>query len=108
MSVDGEVTTYTLDYANKGQILLEQGGAFAQTKHYLYGLECIGELACPEFIEGWTLATRKPRNGATITATATTWRARQPTARLKSPWPGPTRPMGPPAPRGPGARPAIQ
>jgi hypothetical protein len=30
--------------ANKGQILLEQGGAFAQTKHYLYGLECIGEL----------------------------------------------------------------
>jgi YD repeat-containing protein len=44
MSVAGEVTTYTLDYANKGQILLEQGGAFAQTKHYLYGLECIGEL----------------------------------------------------------------
>ena len=44
MSIDGEVTTYTLDYANKGQILLEQGGAFAQTKHYLYGLSCIGEL----------------------------------------------------------------
>ena len=44
MSVAGEVTTYTLDTANKGQILLEQGGVFAQTKHYLYGLECIGEL----------------------------------------------------------------
>ena len=44
MSVAGEVTTYTLDYGNGKQILLEQGGAFAQTKHYLYGLECIGEL----------------------------------------------------------------
>jgi hypothetical protein len=44
MSVAGVVTTYTLDYGNNRQILLEQGGAFATTKHYLYGLECIGEL----------------------------------------------------------------
>jgi YD repeat-containing protein len=44
MSVAGVVTTYTLDYGHNRQILLEQGGAFATTKHYLYGLECIGEL----------------------------------------------------------------
>jgi hypothetical protein len=44
MSVAGEVTTYTLDYANGLQILMEQGGAFADTKHYLYGVQCIGEL----------------------------------------------------------------
>jgi hypothetical protein len=44
MSVGGEVTTYTLDYAGGGRVLLETGGAFAKTKHYLYGLECIGEL----------------------------------------------------------------
>jgi hypothetical protein len=43
MSVAGVVTTYTLDYGHNRQILLEQGGAFATTKHYLYGLECIGE-----------------------------------------------------------------
>jgi YD repeat-containing protein len=44
MSVGGEVTTYTLDYAGGFRVLLEEGGAFAKTKHYLYGLECIGEL----------------------------------------------------------------
>jgi hypothetical protein len=44
MSVGGEVTTYTLDYAGGGRVVLEEGGAFAKTKHYLYGLECIGEL----------------------------------------------------------------
>ncbi len=43
MSVAGEVTTYTLDYAGGFRVLLEQGGAFAATKHYLYGLSCIGE-----------------------------------------------------------------
>jgi YD repeat-containing protein len=44
MSIAGEVVTYTLDYAGGGRVLLEEGGAFAKTKHYLYGLECIGEL----------------------------------------------------------------
>lgn len=44
MSVAGEVVTYTLDYARDGRVLLEEGGAFADTKHYLYGLECIAEL----------------------------------------------------------------
>ena len=44
MSIAGEVTTYTLDYGHGKQILLKQGGAYAQTKHYLYGLSCIGEL----------------------------------------------------------------
>jgi len=39
----GEVTTYTLDYAANFQVLFEQGGAFANTKHYLYGLACLGE-----------------------------------------------------------------
>jgi YD repeat-containing protein len=43
MPVAGEVTTYTLDYGNGLQILMEQGGAFAGTKHYLYGVQCIGE-----------------------------------------------------------------
>ena len=64
MSVAREVTTYTLDYANKGQILLEQGGAFAQTKHYLYGLSCIGELVDaddPE-TEEWRYYQRDGRN----------------------------------------------
>jgi YD repeat-containing protein len=37
MSVAGVVTTYTLDYGHNRQILLEQGGAFATTKHYLRG-----------------------------------------------------------------------
>jgi hypothetical protein len=40
----GEVVTYTLDYARGGRVLLEAGGAFAESKHYLYGLEFIGEL----------------------------------------------------------------
>jgi len=44
MSVAGEVTAYTLDYAGGFRVLLEEGGAFADTKHYLYGLECIAEL----------------------------------------------------------------
>jgi YD repeat-containing protein len=44
MSVAGEVTTYTLDYAGGFRVLLEEGGAFSDTKHYLYGLECIAEL----------------------------------------------------------------
>jgi hypothetical protein len=44
MSVAGEVVTYTLDYARGGRVLLEEGGAFSDTKHYLYGLECIAEL----------------------------------------------------------------
>lgn len=44
MSVAGEVTTYTLDYAGGFRVLLEEGGAFSDTKHYLYGLACIGEL----------------------------------------------------------------
>ncbi|MCP4362187.1 MAG: RHS repeat protein, partial [Chloroflexi bacterium] len=43
MSVAGEVTTYTLDYAAGSRILFETGGAFANSKHYLYGLACIGE-----------------------------------------------------------------
>jgi len=43
MAVAGEVTTYTLDYAGGFRLLLEEGGAFSDTKHYLYGLECIGE-----------------------------------------------------------------
>jgi hypothetical protein len=43
MSVAGEVTTYTLDYAGGFRLLLEEGGAFSDTKHYLYGLACIGE-----------------------------------------------------------------
>lgn len=44
MSVAGQVVTYTLDYASGGRVLLEEGGAFSDTKHYLYGLECIAEL----------------------------------------------------------------
>ena len=44
MSVAGEVTTYTLDYAGDFQILLETGGAFAESKHYLYGVACLAEL----------------------------------------------------------------
>jgi YD repeat-containing protein len=44
MSVGGEVTTYTVDYAGGFRVLLEEGGAFSDTKHYLYGLECIAEL----------------------------------------------------------------
>ena len=44
MAVGSEVTTYTLDYARGFQTLMEQGGAFATTKHYLYGLACLGEL----------------------------------------------------------------
>ncbi len=44
MTVDSEVSTYTLDYGRSFQTLLEQGGAFATTKHYLYGLACVGEL----------------------------------------------------------------
>jgi GH24 family phage-related lysozyme (muramidase) len=44
MSIAGEVVTYTLDYAGGGRVLLEEGGAFSDTKHYLYGLECIAEL----------------------------------------------------------------
>jgi YD repeat-containing protein len=43
MSVAGEVTTYTLDYGAEFRVLYEQGGAFAETKHYLYGSSCIGE-----------------------------------------------------------------
>jgi hypothetical protein len=43
--VSSKGITYTLDYANGMQILMEQGGAFADTKHYLYGLQCIGEQA---------------------------------------------------------------
>ncbi|HUM67575.1 MAG TPA: PKD domain-containing protein [Chloroflexota bacterium] len=43
MSVDGEVVTYTLDYAGGFRILLEEGGEFSDTKHYLYGLACLGE-----------------------------------------------------------------
>lgn len=43
MSVAGEVTTYTLDYAGGFQTLLETGGAFADSKHYLYGLACLAE-----------------------------------------------------------------
>jgi hypothetical protein len=53
--VAGEVTTYTLDYGRGMQLLVEQGGAFAETKRYLYGLQCIGELVDagnPE-IEEW-------------------------------------------------------
>ena len=44
MSVAGETTTYALDYLRNNQVLYEEGGAFANTKHYLYGLECIAEL----------------------------------------------------------------
>lgn len=43
MSVGSEITTYTLDYAAGFRVLLEQGGASSTTKHYLYGLACIGE-----------------------------------------------------------------
>ncbi|MCC6608015.1 MAG: hypothetical protein IT327_32715 [Anaerolineae bacterium] len=43
MSVEGTVTTYTLDYAAGSRVLFEEGGAFSDTKHYLYGRECIGE-----------------------------------------------------------------
>lgn len=43
-AVAGEVVTYTLDYAGGGRVLLEEGGAFSDTKHYIYGLECIAEL----------------------------------------------------------------
>jgi hypothetical protein len=43
LSVAGEVITYTLDYAGGFRVLLEEGGAFSDTKHYLYGLACIGE-----------------------------------------------------------------
>ena len=43
MSVAGNITTYTLDYAANFQPLFEQGGSFADTKHYLYGNSCIGE-----------------------------------------------------------------
>lgn len=43
MSVAGQVTTYTIDYAGGGQVLFEEGGTFANTKHYLYGQACIGE-----------------------------------------------------------------
>ncbi|HUM67570.1 MAG TPA: hypothetical protein PLK31_01825, partial [Chloroflexota bacterium] len=42
-AVDGEVVTYTLDYAGGFRILLEEGGEFSDTKHYLYGLACLGE-----------------------------------------------------------------
>lgn len=44
MTVGSEVTIYTLDYAKGFRTLMEQGGAFAETKHYLYGLACVGEL----------------------------------------------------------------
>ncbi|MCP4367330.1 MAG: hypothetical protein GY797_04330, partial [Deltaproteobacteria bacterium] len=40
--VGGETTTYTLDYAAGSRILFEAGGAFANSKHYLYGLACMG------------------------------------------------------------------
>lgn len=43
MSVDGEVVTYTLDYTGGFRILFEEGGEFSDTKHYLYGLACLGE-----------------------------------------------------------------
>ena len=44
LSVAGEVTTYTLDYARNGQrVLREHGGPLAASKHYLYGIACIGE-----------------------------------------------------------------
>ena len=43
LMVEGVATTYTLDYAGRGQVLLEYGSAFADTKHYLYGDACIGE-----------------------------------------------------------------
>ncbi|MCP4359515.1 MAG: hypothetical protein GY796_16010, partial [Chloroflexi bacterium] len=43
MSTAGEVTTYTLDYAADFRVLFEQGGAFSDTKHYLYGRACLGE-----------------------------------------------------------------
>jgi hypothetical protein len=44
MSIAGEIVTYTVDYAGGFRVLLEEGGAFSDTKHYLYGLECIAEL----------------------------------------------------------------
>jgi hypothetical protein len=37
------VVTYTLDYTEGSRILLEEGGEFSDTKHYLYGRECIAE-----------------------------------------------------------------
>ncbi len=43
MSVADEVVTYTLDYAAGSRVLFEEGGAFSDTKHYLYGLACLGE-----------------------------------------------------------------
>ncbi|MCP4363326.1 MAG: hypothetical protein GY796_35450, partial [Chloroflexi bacterium] len=43
MSAAGEVTTYTLDYAAGFRVLFEEGGAFSDTKHYLYGRACLGE-----------------------------------------------------------------
>ncbi len=44
MSVGVTTTTYLLDYAAGSRTLFEQGGVFADTKHYLYGYACLGEL----------------------------------------------------------------
>jgi len=42
MSVAGQVTSYTLDYAGPGQRILWEQRA-GEMKHYLYGLACLGE-----------------------------------------------------------------
>jgi hypothetical protein len=43
MSVAGQVTTYTLDYAREGNRVLFEVGS-DESKHYLYGLQCLGEV----------------------------------------------------------------
>ncbi|MBL1131444.1 MAG: hypothetical protein HND44_23740 [Chloroflexi bacterium] len=48
------VLTYRYDaanYARGGRVLLEEGGAFSDSKHYLYGLECIAELVDADELE---------------------------------------------------------
>ncbi len=55
MSVAGQVTSYTLDYAGSGQRILWEQSA-GETKHYLYGLACLGE-----FVTDTTTATTEWR-----------------------------------------------
>ncbi|MCK5920960.1 MAG: RHS repeat protein, partial [Methylococcales bacterium] len=44
MSVAGDTTNYIWDYTRVSRLLYETGGMLAQSKHYLYGLQCLGEL----------------------------------------------------------------
>ncbi len=55
MSVAGQVTSYTLDYAGPGQRILWEQRA-GEMKHYLYGLACLGE-----FVTDSTTATTEWR-----------------------------------------------